>query len=136
MVVYVDHIITLMTNIPLDCCRFFFPILAFTIRIVAKKINYSWCGILYSGIISGAPCSQALPKTFRKTLEEIYVQEKTCLVLCSYVCTLYCFYSFTFLVQALSQNGEKRHLASSCTSFHPYISMEQLGSLWTDFHDI
>jgi hypothetical protein len=34
------------------------------------------------------------------------------------------------------QNCEKRLLASSCLSVRPSVRMEQLGSYWTDFHEI
>jgi hypothetical protein len=37
---------------------------------------------------------------------------------------------------ALSQNCEKRLLVSSCLSLRPFARMEQLGSHWTDFHEI
>ena len=37
---------------------------------------------------------------------------------------------------ALSQNCEKRLLDSSCLSLRPFVRMEQLGSHWTDFHEI
>jgi len=55
MVVYEDHNLSLVTNVTLHSSGFFFPTLTFTIRTVTKK-NYFWCGILYSGIISGALC--------------------------------------------------------------------------------
>ena len=35
-----------------------------------------------------------------------------------------------------AQNCEKRLLASSCSSVRPSVRMEQLGSHWTDFHEI
>ena len=38
--------------------------------------------------------------------------------------------------QARSQNCDKRLLASSCLSTCPSVHMEQLGSHWTDFHEI
>jgi hypothetical protein len=37
---------------------------------------------------------------------------------------------------ARSRSFEKRLLASSCLSVCPSICMEQLGSHWTDFHEI
>jgi hypothetical protein len=38
--------------------------------------------------------------------------------------------------QAPSQNFETRLLASSCSSVRLSVRMEQLGSHWTDFHEI
>jgi hypothetical protein len=38
--------------------------------------------------------------------------------------------------KALSQNCEKRILASSCLSVRPSVHVEQLGSHWKDYHDI
>jgi hypothetical protein len=43
---------------------------------------------------------------------------------------------FSRRFQALSQNCEKRLLASSCLSVRPFVRMEQLGSRWMDFHEI
>jgi len=53
------------------------------------------------------------------------------------------FFSFKFF-QARSKNCEKRLLASSCGSVHPSARtlalplsrIKQLGSHWTDFHEI
>jgi len=39
---------------------------------------------------------------------------------------------YTLLLLACSQNGEKRRLTSSRLS----VRTEQLGSHWTDFHEI
>ena len=38
--------------------------------------------------------------------------------------------------QTRSQNCDKRILASSCLPVCPSVHMEQLGSHWTDFHEI
>jgi hypothetical protein len=40
------------------------------------------------------------------------------------------------IFQPLSQNCEKRQLASSCPSVRPSVRMEQLGSHWTGFDKI
>jgi len=40
------------------------------------------------------------------------------------------------LFEALSQNCEKRLTASSCLSVRPSVRVEQLGSHWTDFHEV
>jgi len=40
------------------------------------------------------------------------------------------------LIRQVQQNCEERLLGLSCLSLHPSVRMEQLGSHWTDFHEI
>jgi len=44
--------------------------------------------------------------------------------------------SSRLVFQARTQNCDKRLLASSCLSACPPVHMEQLGSHWTEFHEI
>ena len=44
--------------------------------------------------------------------------------------------AFMFLFRSVRGIAEKRLLASSCLSHRPSVRTEQLGSHWTDFHEI
>ena len=45
-------------------------------------------------------------------------------------------YGTSFFFLARSQDCEKQLLASSCPSVRPSVRMEQMGSHWTDIHEI
>ena len=44
--------------------------------------------------------------------------------------------SFSSIIKRVRKVWEKRLLTLSCLSVRPSVRMEQLGSLWTDFHEI
>ena len=61
-----------MTDVTLNCFRFFIATLSFTIRIATRKYNYWRCGLLQSGIISRASYGLDFSKTF-STRQAMYV---------------------------------------------------------------
>jgi hypothetical protein len=49
---------------------------------------------------------------------------------------IHCFKALCFAFIKRVRKIAKSDLASSCLSFRPSVCMEQLGSHWTDFHEI